>query len=131
MSGPAASVAATLVVSVEITDVGVGCEREDPGMSTAVGPILRRGSQLAPARIARARAWNRRIHEVVHPDSPGELPFFCECGLSSCRSNVWLTLAEARRAIDSGRMIVGAHCVTELEVGSVSMRELREAYGRL
>lgn len=48
-------------------------------------------------------------------DSPGRLPFFCECGMESCRHSVWLTLREARDVIQSGELIIGAHFFQELE----------------
>ena len=64
---------------------------------------------------ARARAWNQRIQAVVRHDSPGRLPFFCECGMASCRDSVWLTLRDARDAIEGGQLIIGTHFFQELE----------------
>lgn len=77
--------------------------------------ILRPGS-------ARARAWNRRIQAVVRNESPGRLPFFCECGMESCRYSVWLTLPEARDVIESGELIIGAHFFQELEARAGTWR---------
>lgn len=73
------------------------------------------GSLIGRPGSARARVWNQRIRAVVRHDSPGRLPFFCECGIESCRDNVWLTLREALDAIESGELIIGAHFVQELE----------------
>jgi hypothetical protein len=75
----------------------------------------RRGARLLHPSSARARASNEKIRAVVRPDTPGALPFFCECGMSSCHGSVWLTLQEARDAIDSGRAIIGTHFLRELE----------------
>ena len=63
----------------------------------------------------RARAWNRRVCAVVHPETLGTLPFFCECGMGYCRGTVWLTLREANEAFEQGRLIIGAHFFRELE----------------
>jgi hypothetical protein len=35
--------------------------------------------------------------------------------MSSCHSSVWLTLQEAREAIESGGMIIGAHLFRDRE----------------
>lgn len=68
-----------------------------------------RASRIGRAGSARARARNRRIQAVIRQDTPGALPFFCECGLESCRSSVWLTLQEAAEAIERGELIIGDH----------------------
>jgi len=73
------------------------------------------GSRIVRPGSAQARAWNRRIQAVVRHDSPGKLPFFCECGIEYCRYSVWLTLREAREVIESGELIIGAHFFEELE----------------
>jgi hypothetical protein len=64
---------------------------------------------------ARARAWNQKIRAVVRPETPGELPFFCECGMDYCQGSVWLTLQEALDRIESGGLIIGAHFFGERE----------------
>lgn len=78
-----------------------------------------RASRISRPGSQRARVWNHRILAVVRRDSPGRLPFFCECGIESCRDNVWLTLREARDAIESGELIIGTHFFQELEARGV------------
>ena len=63
---------------------------------------------------AQARAGNQRILAAIRADTPGGLPFLCECGMS-CGDSVWLTLQEARDAIESGGVIIGAHFFRDLE----------------
>jgi hypothetical protein len=84
-------------------------------MSAAVRPKRHRRSRLVHPASARARAANEKIRAVVRSDTPGKLPFFCECGMDYCHSSVWLTLQEALDLIDSGRLIIGAHFFAELE----------------
>lgn len=84
-------------------------------MSAAVEPIRRHASRIVRPSSALARAGNERIRAVVRPDTPGKLPFLCECGLDYCHSSVWLTLEEARDVIEAGGLIIGAHFLRELE----------------
>ena len=105
----------TCAISVEITDACVGLEREDRGVLATAGSRRRRGSRIVRPGSARARAANQRIRAVVRADTPGSIPFFCECGLDYCHSSVWLTLQEARDLIESGGAIIGAHFFAELQ----------------
>ena len=88
----------------------------DLAFRVPVSRIVRPGS-------ARARAWNKTVQAVVRRDSRGRLPFFCECGMESCRDSVWLTLREVRDAIEGGELLIGAHFFQELEArAAVSQR---------
>lgn len=62
-----------------------------------------------------ARAWNERIRAVLRPDTPGAVPFFCECGFDHRLASVWLTLPEASRILERGGLIVGAHVFEDLD----------------
>lgn len=84
-------------------------------MSAALEISQARRSRLIPARSAQARARNEKIRAAVRADTTGALPFFCECGMDSCRSSVWLTLQEACDAFESGRLIIGKHFLRQLE----------------
>lgn len=84
-------------------------------MVMAVESAERRAPRIVPPRSARARAWNQRIRGVVRPETPGKLPFFCECGMDYCSQNVWLTLHEARDVIEGGGLMIGAHLFRDLE----------------
>ena len=101
---------------MEITDARGVRRGEDVGMAVAAAPGSSRSGRLSHrAGSARARAGNQIIREVVRGDTPGTLPFFCECGMDYCNRSVWLTLQEARDVIESGSLIIGAHVVRELE----------------
>lgn len=63
---------------------------------------------------AQARDRNERILAAIRRDTPGKLPFFCECGLGSCRYSVWLTLEEADGLMAAGKPILGVHVFREL-----------------
>jgi hypothetical protein len=84
-------------------------------VSAAVEFSRRRGSRIVRPGSARARAWNEKVGEVVSANTPGELPFFCECGMDNCRSSVWLTLHEARGLIESCALIIAPHFFGALE----------------
>jgi hypothetical protein len=87
-------------------------------MSVAAQASRQRTRRIGHPSSVRARAWNRRVWAVVHPETLGTLgtlPFFCECGLDYCRSSVWLTLREANEVFERGRLIIGAHFFRDFE----------------
>lgn len=84
-------------------------------MSAALETSQGLGPRRVPARSAGARAGNEKIRAAVRGDTTGTLPFFCECGMSTCRDSVWLTLQEACAAIESGRLIIGEHVFRQLD----------------
>ena len=77
-------------------------------MSAAVD-LGRPAARTVRPGSARARARNQRVRAVVRADTPGKLPFFCECGMEYCQTSVWLTLQEVRDLVELGEAIIGDH----------------------
>ena len=73
----------------------------------------RRATRIVRPASAPARARNRRIQAVIRPDTPGKLPFTCECGMGHCNDSVWLTLPEASDLMERGGFIIGDHFIRE------------------
>ena len=96
--------------------LALGVARRMRRMSAVAQASGQRTRRIGHPSSARARAWNRRVCTVVHPETLGTLPFFCECGMDYCRGSVWLTLREANEVFERGRLIIGAHYFREARV---------------